>query len=297
MRNSMIIRAMQWFTSHIQLKGVPKLLWFSRKLFMKKEPVYDMYNNIKIRIDNDTLFHWLNVFNYDGYETILLLEKYLKPGDIYIDIGANYGFMSINADRLVGDNGLVIAVEPESRVRSLLKYNADLNQSKLTIIDKAVSDSSGEASFNVATEIGLSRLDNSRQNTFGMDLEKKVTVQKTTLDILVDDLVPDKDIKLVKMDVEGHEMSILKGASQVLAKHKTMFMLEINHGCLSQSELGFKDILEFFVARSYKVFWIHSHSADWFRIGRQPTLEEVTDHTKYLNKYADIIAIPDNLTI
>ena len=165
---------MQKFTSHIQLKGVPKVLWFSRKLFMSEDPVYDVYNNIKIKIDNETLFHWLNIFNYDGYETILLFEKYLTPGDIYVDIGANYGYMSINAERLVGDNGLVIAVEPEPRVRDLLKFNATLNKSKLKIVPKAISDSPGEANFNVATEIGLSRLDNAKKNTGGIDRKSVV---------------------------------------------------------------------------------------------------------------------------
>jgi len=297
MSNSLIIKTIQNFTSHIQLKGVPKLLWYSRKMLMKKIPIYEVYNNIRIKIDNGTLFHWLNVFNYDGFETILLLEKYLTSGDIYIDIGANYGYMSINADRLVGDNGLVIAVEPEPRALSLLKFNADLNKSKLMIVQKAISDLPGKSSFNVATEIGLSRLDNSKKNTFGMTLEKRVAVQKTTLDLLADELILEKDIKLVKVDVEGHELSILKGASQVIAKHKTIFILEINHGALSQSDIGFKDILDFFNARSYEVFWIHSHSANWFRVGRKPTLEKVKDHNRFANNYGDIIAIPDNLTL
>ena len=289
MKNSLMIRAMQYFTSHIQLKGVPKILWWTRKLFMKKEPIYDVYNNIKIKIDNETRFHWENIFNYGGFETILLLEKYLKHGDIYIDIGANYGFMSINADRLVGDSGLVIAVEPEPRARDLLKFNAELNKSKFQIVDKAISDSQGE--------IGLSRLDNLKKNTFGMELNDTVTVQKTTLDMLVCDLVRDKNVKFVKMDVEGHELSILNGASDLIAKRKTIFMLEINHGALSQSDIGFKDIFEFFVERSYKVFWIHSHSADWFRFSRNPTLEEVTDYSGYENIYADIIALPDDLNL
>lgn len=297
MKNSLMIRAMQYFTLHIQLKGVPKIIWWARKLFIKKEPIYDVYNNIKIKIDNETRFHWENIFNYGGFETILLLEKYLKHGDVYIDIGANYGFMSVNADRLVGESGLVIAVEPEPRARDLLKFNAELNKSKYRIVDKAISDSQGESNFNVATEIGLSRLDNLRKNTFGMDLNDKVTVQKTTLDMLVGDHVPDKNVKFVKMDVEGHELSILNGASDLIAKRKTMFMLEINHGALSQSDVGFKDIFEFFVKRSYKVFWIHSHSADWFRFSRNPTLEEVTDYSGFENIYADIIALPDDLNL
>lgn len=297
MKNSLAIRAMQYFTSHVQLKGVPKILWYTRKFFMKKDSIYNVYKNIRVKIDNETKFHWLNIFHYDGYETILLLEKYLNPGDTYIDIGANYGYMSINADRLVGNSGLVISIEPEPRVRDLLRFNTRLNKSKLTIVDKAISDSVGEASFNVATEIGLSRLDNSKQNTFGMDLNNKVTVQKTTLDRIISDFVHDRNVKFVKIDVEGHELNILNGASNLISKNRTIFMLEINHGALSQSDLGFKDIFEFFVERSYKVFWIHSHSADWFRIGRSPSLVEVKNYSELENIYVDIIAIPCDLNV
>jgi FkbM family methyltransferase len=264
---------------------------------MKKDSVYNVYNNIKIKIDNSTNFHWLNVINYGGYEDILLFEKFLRPGDIYIDIGANYGYMAINASRLVGNDGLVIAIEPEPRVLNLLKFNADLNNCRINIVQKAISDSQGESSFNVGTEIGLSRLDNLRNNTFGMILQEKVIVEKTTLDTLVADLVPNRNVRFVKMDVEGHELTILKGASQVIAKRKTIFMLEINPGALSQNDITFKDILEFLITHSYKVFWVHSHSADWFRIGRYPTLEEVTDYKKFVNKNADILAIPDNFTL
>jgi FkbM family methyltransferase len=293
----MLLKLIQLFTSRIQLKGIPKMLWYSKKLFMGKDSIYKVYNNIKIKIDNNTNFHWLNVVNYGGYETILLFEKLLRPGDIYIDIGANYGYMAINASRLVGATGTVIAIEPEPRTLHLLKYNADLNNCNINVVQKAISDSEGETSFNVATEIGLSRLDNSKNNTFGMILQNKIIVNKTPLDTLVDNLVPNEDIRLVKIDVEGHELSILKGASKVIAKRKTVFMLEINHGALSQNDITFQDILEFFVTRSHRVFWIHSHSADWFRIGRYPTLEEVKDYNKYVNVYADIIAVPDNLTL
>lgn len=264
---------------------------------MKKDSIYKVYNNIKIKIDPNTNFHWLNVVNYGGYEAVLLFEKYLRPGDIYIDIGANYGYMAINAKKLVGDLGTVIAIEPDPRALSLLKFNAELNKSRIDIIQKAIADSEGESGFNVATEIGLSRLDNLSNDMLGVTMQERIMIQKTTLDKLVADFIPHKDIRLVKMDVEGHELRILRGATQVLANRKTMFMLEINHGALSLNKVTFKDILEFFLTRSYKVFWIHSHSADWFRIGRYPTLEEVSDYNKFINKYADIIAIPDNLTL
>lgn len=296
--NMFLLKAIQGFTSCVQLKRVPWLLWrlfLTRRVCARADHVYPAYNNIHLKIDPSVNFHWLNVVNYGGYEAVLLFERFLKPGDVYLDVGANYGYMSINAAKIVGPDGRVIAVEPEPRARELLQFNASLNDSKIEIVPKAISDVPGTANFNVATEMGLSRLDNSRKNTSGMILQENVTVQKTTVDLLVSEMIPNRDITLLKMDVEGHEMRILQGAAALIAKQKTMFMLEINFGALAQNELSFKDIFEFFNARGYDVFWIHSHSADWFRLGRQPTLEKVEDHTNYLNRNADILAVPKSI--
>ncbi len=273
---------------------MPRLLWQFRKPFLRKDRIYHVYNNIRIKIDPDTNFHWLNVVNYGGYEAVLLFEKFLRPGDIYVDIGSNYGYMAINAKKLVGDAGRVIAIEPEPKAQELLRFNAGLNNAGIDIVQKAISHSGGTGVFNVATETGLSRLDNLQKNTFGMILREKMEVQKITLDDLLADLAPGQQVRLVKMDVEGHELNILRGAGKLLARRDCIFMLEINHGALSQNDTTLKDILDFFTSHAYKVFWVHSHSADWFRIGRMPTLEEAKDHQKFSGIYADILAVADN---
>ena len=293
-----VLEIIQYLTSRMQVKRAPRLLFAIRRLFKRPNCIYNVYNNTLLKIDPSVNFHWLNVVNYGGYEAVLLFEKYLKPGDVYLDIGANYGYMSINAARIVGPKGRVIAVEPEPRAAELLEFNAALNDAALEIVRKAISDTLGEANFNVATEMGLSRLDNLHQNTFGMMLQDNIVVERTTLDLLISQIIPDREVTLVKMDVEGHEMRILQGASQLISRKNTMFMLEINPGALSQNGLSFKDIFEFFATRGYEVNWIHSHAADWFRWGRQPTLEKVKDPSKFMNSskflhnYADILAIP-----
>jgi hypothetical protein len=129
-----------------------------------------------------------------------------------------------------------------------------------------------------------------------MNLENKINIQKTTLDTLVDELFLEKNVKFVKIDVEGHELNIIKSSTNILTKGKTIFMLEINHGALLQNDVELKDILKYFSEYSYKVFWIHSHSADWFRVGRQPTLEEIKldDCKRFSGIYADVLAIPNS---
>jgi FkbM family methyltransferase len=293
-----LLNTIQGFTSRVQLKRMPWLLWklfSSGRICAQVGHIYPAYNNLELKIDPTVNFHWLNVVNYGGYEAVLLFERFLKPGDVYLDIGANYGYMSINAAKIVGPAGRVIAVEPEPRAGELLKFNARLNDARIEIVPKAISDVPGTANFNVATEMGLSRLDNARKNTSGMILQENVTIQKTTVDLLISEMIPDRDITLLKMDVEGHEMRILQGAAALVARQKTMFMLEVNFGALAQNDLSFKDIFEFFATRGYDVFWIHSHAADWFRLGRQPTLEKVKDYANYLNRNADILVIPKSM--
>ena len=129
------------------------------------------------------------------------------------------------------------------------------------------------------------------------DTDTKFVLKKTTLDIIIRDFAHNRNVKFVKIDVEGHELNILNGALNLVSRNKTIFMLEINHGALSQSDLGFKDIFEFFTERSYKVFWIHSHSADLLRVGRSPSLLEVKDYNQLENIYADIIAVPSALNV
>ncbi len=294
MRN-FLVKLIQFCTCRIQIKGVPRLIWWLRKFLQNSSNTYQMYKGLKMRIDHSTRFHWANVFHYGGYETVFILEKFLRKGDVYIDIGANYGYLSINAASLVGDAGLVIAVEPEPRVREMLAHNLWLNKANVSIEPSAISEVEGEISFNVAKEIGLSRLDNTSKSNHGLDLEERVTVPVTTLDSCVAKHCPESLVRLIKIDVEGHELNILKGASNIFKINTAIFILEVNHGALAESGLSFTDLWEFLNDKNYIVYKVNSHSADWFRFGRQPSFVKIIDPLQINGEYVDVIAVPNSL--
>src|SRR5258708_7475690 len=132
----LIIRLLQGFTSVVQVKGVPRFILLIKRGLLKAGTEYRVYNNIKLTIDPSVSFHCLNVMNYGGYETVKIFEQYLDKGDVYVDIGTNLGYMSLNAEKIVGREGAVISFEPDTMILPILNENNRINNSPITIIEK-----------------------------------------------------------------------------------------------------------------------------------------------------------------
>jgi FkbM family methyltransferase len=269
------------------------LLWRCRAALRRSDATYRTHADVLLRIDNDTLFQWWNVVNYGGYEVVLLMERLLAPGDVYVDVGANLGYMALNAARIVGDAGLVVAVEPEPRVGAKLEMNVQLNRAaNVRIVREAVASAAGSATFRIATEEGLSRLENRRQSDHGMVPLETITVPVTTLPDVVQRHAPGRAVTLVKIDVEGHELAVLEASGPMLSAGITWFVAEINPGALTENGASLRRIGELLRAYGYAVYWISSHSADWFRLGRFPSLTRIDALTAADCRGADILAVP-----
>jgi FkbM family methyltransferase len=286
----------QAFTGRVQLKGVARVLWAARGLFQRAEGTYPVYHGLDLNIDNTQLYQWWNVIGYGGLEIVLLLERLLRPGDVYVDVGANIGFMSLNAARVVGSRGKVLAIEPEPRARERLSRNIAMNGlGNIQVVAKALSDSPGTAVFSVATEEGLSRLDNGRGDNPCMVLLQRIEVMTTTLDCVIDESVNGQPVRFVKMDVEGSELSVLRGATNLLRRGEAIFVFESNAGALAQNGVSLVDINRLFEENEYETFVIESHSADWFRLGRFPTLRPVAAVAAAETRCLDCLAVPRSL--
>ena len=97
---------------------------------------------------------------YDGvheWEELQFCLRYLRPGDHFVDVGANVGvFSTLVGTRIPGVR--ITAVEPFPPVREDLEANLALNDLKITVVDSAVSDTAGEATFEVLDRDVLNRL-------------------------------------------------------------------------------------------------------------------------------------------
>lgn len=166
----------------------------------------------------------LSLFETGTYEkgTIQLLKKYLKPGSVFIDIGANIGLMSVIASELVEENGVVYAVEANPATVSILQANIELNNCKnIQLLPVALSDEKGIALLFENWEVnrgGASLISQS-------DGQKGVEVTMERLDDLFDE---NTAVHLVKIDVEGFEPQVIRGGMNWFRKQVPVFIIEVS---------------------------------------------------------------------
>ena len=134
----------------------------------------------------------------------------LRAGDCYVDVGANVGLLALRAASVVGPSGRVIAIEAHPRTFRFLQENAMLNAfSSLQPIHRAVGEAEGTVSF--------SDFLSDDQNHVLLDGDGvRVALRR------LDELVPDVPIALLKVDVEGFELPVFRGAPAVLARTRTI---------------------------------------------------------------------------
>jgi FkbM family methyltransferase len=153
-----------------------------------------------------------------------LLQQLLAPGDVYVDIGAHVGWFVTQAARLVGPSGRVYAVEAFPQNFQLLRHNVALNRyDNVAVYHMAAADEAGE------TTIGTQGNQDSGSATAGARAANAVErVPQATLDAtLPDDLAP----ALLKIDVEGFEERVLRGAGGILSRARAA-LVELNPSSL-----------------------------------------------------------------
>lgn len=155
------------------------------------------------------LADWVDqhIFATGTYEDAVgkVFEALLRPGEFFVDVGANIGYFSLLAAEYVGESGQIIAFEPVSSTRQRLHRNVELNsRTNVEIRSEAASDSSGVAVIHVGPpdHSGISSL---RELEGGASEEQIATIR------LDEVLTESKPPKLIKIDVEGAELRVLRG--------------------------------------------------------------------------------------
>jgi len=161
-----------------------------------------------------TYFKWRYVRNrpLPGYpsieEEINFYSDFINSNSLVFDIGANHGDKT-HAYAKLGKN--VIALEPDRANNEFLNYRFKLNK-RVKIVNKAASSEIGKATFFINNPgSGLNTIDSKRQEK--MQFKNSYEVQTITLDTLIHEFgIPD----FIKIDVEGHELSVIKGLSKAV---------------------------------------------------------------------------------
>jgi FkbM family methyltransferase len=174
-----------------------------------------------------------------------VLEQYLRPGDTFVDLGANVGYFAIRAAAIVGASGRVLAVEPVADLARLIEQSARRNRlGNVQVIAVALGKTSGSGVMHVPISSGISYLaaEAAEPAPSGDEpLRASQAVRVMTLDELIEHNRIDA-VRLLKIDVEGRELDVLLGARATLARFRPVLIVEVvdqnlNRFGVSQGEL------------------------------------------------------------
>ncbi|MCR5874967.1 FkbM family methyltransferase [Phenylobacterium sp. J426] len=154
--------------------------------------------------------------NFYEADTLSVIEGYLRPGDVFLDVGANVGNHAIYV-ALYCQPGEVIVVEPNPEAIPLLRANLALNY--LVVNTQHVGVGLSDAPRQVVAQFPRNNLGAARM----------VEQEDGRLRLVVgDELFADRKIDFIKIDVEGHELGVLNGLKRTLAANRPTIFLEID---------------------------------------------------------------------
>ncbi|MCC6004377.1 MAG: FkbM family methyltransferase [Thermofilum sp.] len=170
---------------------------------------------VAVRGGTDDLYNLLPGREGDVEEFI---KSHLANGHVFVDVGANVGFYSLIASKLVGSTGRVYAIEAVPSTIAVLRANVKLNDCRNVVVHEVAAWST-RGKLKLSVPLSLYGLASVARN--GLNF----TVEAFTLDDLLHN---ENRIDLIKIDVEGAELEVLKGAQKVLRKTRYI-VLELSH--------------------------------------------------------------------
>jgi FkbM family methyltransferase len=157
--------------------------------------------------------------NPPDYPEMQVWRGHLRPGDLFVDIGANVGSYALWAAELGAD---VIALEPAADAFALLTENIALNGYRIEAIMAAA-----------AAHAGAARLTTGRDTVNRLDPAGGAVVRLVTLD----SVIGDRAVAGLKIDVEGFELEVLRGCLRALAQQR-IALLQLEWNATSVAALG-----------------------------------------------------------
>ena len=194
------------------------------------------------------------------HEMRFIRDYLLQPGDVVLECGAHHGCKTVVFSYWVGDEGKVIAFEPVPRNADIIQKNIKINNLQNVILErKAVGSKEGKI---VMTDESNSQVVNRKGSGFEVNI--------THLDKYVH-LNP----AFLKIDVEGFEIEVLKGAQSILKKRPTL-MIEIHPNALKRYNSSVEDLFNLIDAEKYKL-WVQWRNRDEPKVydGKDPITEPV----------------------
>jgi len=218
--------------------------YWARKISRRSEFVFPIFSKVRIVLYGDCELSkdiFLKDFEIDE---IAFMAKYLQKGDVFIDIGSNFGYYSLIASSCVGPSGKVYAIEPTPKTFMRLLRNIELNKFENIIpVKKAISSQNGTLPMNVSNDGHDAWNSLTKPDKAGLFVTEEV--ETITLDDLTQEMELSTKIRMMKIDVEGWEIELLNGGQKFLSlSNAPVFQVEFNDRALDNAGHSSKILFE-----------------------------------------------------
>jgi len=271
--------------------AIAKLLYLFVKLIFRNNHRVIKRNGIRFKVDLSEGID-LSLFLFGNYQKYITKSKLITLANdaVIFDIGANIGSMSLAFAKLTPD-GQVYAFEPTTYAFIKLKENLSLNPSLAEHINTIQMFASEETASDHKIEAYSSwKIDGSAESahplhggTLKTDQEKNIPA------ISLDDFCDENRIQrldCIKIDTDGHELKVLKGATRTIGKFQPIVIFEIGLYIIQEHGIEFEEYLEFFADHGYTLF----NSKNNKQVTPENYLRQIP-----LYYTTDVIAIPSQL--
>jgi FkbM family methyltransferase len=206
-----------------------------------------------VHVDTTSYIEWMT-FVRGGYERDLqaLMHRLVRPGDTVIDVGANVGMHTCSLARRVGPTGAVVAIEPLAELAERLGANVALNGlGNVKVMRVAASTAKGTAEIFPPSAGSANQGQATLHARPGLDAASR-TILTDTIDDIVSELGLSR-VRLIKVDVEGHEFSALRGAMATLQAHGTRVVFEYDATTYAAAGVEWHELAAFLERSGYRL--------------------------------------------
>ena len=261
------------FFYHLIIKKVPDrwLVKFSNTklgtLFIKflksqKKPV-DIGNGLKMYFDytNPRLSHIVYDDDIEEGKSKQAFLDLIDDGDIVIDVGANIGEYSLIAAQKVKEHGKVISIEPLKETAQTLTKHFQLNNfTNYEVITKVIGNETKKV--NLYKQMAGGTMGFVDSTLIGRKFEKTDEVEMTTIDEILSTRNIE-NVKVMKIDIEGYEFELLKGAKNSLKNKKiTNMIIEVHINYLKEKGISEKEFYDYLNQQGYVVDIVQETSSN-----------------------------------
>jgi FkbM family methyltransferase len=193
--------------------------------------------------------------------TAIALGKLTEPASLVLDIGANIGAHTLTLAKLVGPKGRVMAFEPTNFAFRKLRRNLDLNPQLASRVETHhcfLTDHDGaQVPDAIYSSWPLAAGDDLHAKHLGREMQTE-EAQARSLDSILGERA-DRRVQLVKLDVDGYECDVLRGATAMLRDMRPVFVMELSPYVLEERGASLEELLSYFIPNNYRFYHERTH--------------------------------------